>query len=102
MPRMSRGAIRRTPEVEPPTNTRCRPTCGASTLGSRAHHSVLCLSGGSPRGSVLVLVVAAQPEDLLALLVAADRCAVQQAVVAHRRFETARGGQVGPVDGAVR
>jgi hypothetical protein len=43
-------------------------------------------SGGSPRGGVLVLVVAAQPEDLLPLLVAADRCAVQEAVVAHRRL----------------
>jgi hypothetical protein len=47
---------------------------------------------------VLVLVVPPQPEDLLTLLVAADRCAVQQAAVPHRRFETAGGGQVGPVD----
>jgi glutamate/tyrosine decarboxylase-like PLP-dependent enzyme len=51
--------------------------------------------------SASVLVVAAQPEDLLALLVASGRGAVEKAVVAHRRFEAARGRHIGPVDGSV-
>src|SRR5919106_3294315 len=43
--------------------------CG-SGLGPR-------LSGGSPRGGVLVLVVAPQPEDLLAFFVAPHRRTVE-------------------------
>src|SRR5688500_19041712 len=59
-------------------------------------------SRARPAGGVRVLVVAAQPEDLLAFLVAPHRRTVEEAVVAHRRFEAARGGHVGSVDGAVR
>jgi hypothetical protein len=57
------------------------------------------LGGGS---GLPVLVVAAKPVGLLALLVAAQRRPIQQAVVAHRRLEAARGGHVRLVDGAVR
>src|SRR5215218_4687565 len=58
---------------------------------------------GKPAGSVSpsVLVVAAQPEDLLAFFVAAHGGAVQQAVVAHRRLEPAGRRDVRPVDGAL-
>src|SRR5215208_7265485 len=71
-------------------------------LGRRAVDAPSPISSGGSRGGVLVLVAAAQPKDLLTLLVAADRRAVQEAVVAHGGFETARGRQVGPVDGALR
>src|SRR2546422_6131277 len=48
--------------------------------------------------SRLVLVVPTQPEGLIAALVATHRRSVEQAVVGHRRLETARGGDIGPVD----
>src|SRR5204863_9137304 len=52
-------------------------------------------------GRVLVLVVAPQPEDLLALLLPPDRRPIEQAVVPHHGLETAGGGHIGAVDGAV-
>src|SRR4051812_8676052 len=59
-------------------------------------------SAGRVWTRVLVLVVAPQPEDLLALLLAPQRRAVQQPVVAHHRLEAAGGAHVRPVHHPVR
>src|SRR2546423_14675154 len=48
-----------------------------------------------------VLVVAAEPELRLALFVASQGSAVQEAVVGHRRLEAARRRHIGPVDDPV-
>src|SRR2546421_10731788 len=109
--------------ANPPGRSRNRdlPTCWHDCLLSYPcarqtdrvlGRSVLCQPTGSSRRTTTilvsisksagVLVVAAQPEDLLTLLVASHRCPVEQAVVAHDRLESARGGHVGPGDGAGR
>src|SRR5277367_2514686 len=56
----------------------------------------------SSRSLTVVLVVAADPHRLRALLVAAPRRAVEQAVVGHRGLEAARARHVRPVDDAIR
>src|SRR5207302_4625479 len=100
---------------EPPANGRrwtgyaswCRRSCTAR-MPSRGFAASLSAGRGSSPGadrlrdytelSRPVLVVPTQPEGLIAALVATHRRSVEQAVVGHRRLETARGGDIGPVD----
>jgi hypothetical protein len=80
------------------------------TIGRRSHgapHFVFPVRpseiGASPPNALAepVLVVTAQPELVLALLLATHRRAVEQPVVRHRWLEPARSGHVGSVDDAV-
>src|SRR5439155_11318639 len=87
----------RSPVSAQPTPATARREAISTTLGTVADSIEAAGSAGR-----LVLVVSTQPEGPIAALIATHRRPVEQAVVGHHRLETARGGDIGPVDRPVR
>jgi hypothetical protein len=83
--------------LEPPQVGRLDLASTRTAAAASSHTSVAAIPSRArwPSRSLRppVVVVAAEPEGLLALLVTAHRRPVEQAVIAHHGLETARGGR---------